>query len=137
MMYQTHRTLVWAERYEEASRLAALYETFVPGNNPMILAREACAAGNRAAAEAILASLNPEKHQLSQIWLVHNMLGNTEDEIETLRHLEDTGVLYQLGTFLNYHKFDARPYPSLMEILEREGVTRPPPAVPPFRCPPA
>ena len=110
MLYQTHRTLVWAERYEEASRLAAQYETHVPGNNPMIIAREACAAGDRAAAEEVLAGLDPQK-DLSGIWLMHNMLGNTREEIETLRHLDDSGVLFQLGDFLTYTKFDARPYP--------------------------
>jgi len=102
------------------------------------LAREACAAGDRAAAEEILAGLDPEdNNHLSEIWLLHNMLGNTHEEAESLRHLEDTGVLFQLASFMTYTKFDARPYPGLMKILEREGITRPPPTVPPFRCPPA
>lgn len=135
VLYQTHRTLVWAGRYEEASRLAAQYETLVPGNNPLILAREACVAGDRAAAEKILANLDPQ--DLDVIWLVHNMLGNTHEEIETLRPVEESGVLFQLASFMHYTKFDPRPYPALMKILEREGITRPSPAVPPFRCPPA
>lgn len=138
LMYQTHRTLMWAGRYAEASRLAAQYETLVPGNNPLVLAREACAAGDRAAAEQILSELQQEpQNNLSGIWLVHNMLGNTEEEIETLRPLENSGVPYQLASFMAYPKFDVRPYPSLMAILEREGITRPPLTVPPFRCPPA
>jgi TolB-like protein len=64
------------------------------------------------------------------------MLGNTREEIESLRPLEDNGVLFSLATFLGYHKFDPRPYPALMAVLEREGVERPPPAIPPFLCPP-
>jgi hypothetical protein len=64
------------------------------------------------------------------------MLGNSQEEVELLRPLEQSGVPYYLASFLGYHKFDPRPYPSLMAILEREGVQRPPPVVPPFRCPP-
>jgi hypothetical protein len=67
---------------------------------------------------------------------VHNMLGNTAEETEVLRPLEQSGVPYQLSSFLIYRKFDPRPFPELMAILEREGVDRPEPTVPPFRCPP-
>ena len=138
MIYQTHRTLVWAGRYQEASQLAARHEALVPGGNPLVRAREACAAGDRAGAEAILASLDPNRNnELSYRWLLHNMLGNTREEIEVVRPLENSGVPFQLASMLTYHKFDPRPYPSLMEILEREGVNRPPPVIPPFRCPPS
>jgi TolB-like protein len=137
LVYQVHRTLLWAGRFEEASRLAARYNTLVPGGNPLVTAREACAAGDRATAEKILEQLeNAEDVRVSNLWLLHNMLGNTAEETEVLRPLEQSGVPYQLADFLGYHKFDPRPYPTLMAILEREGVERPEPAVPPFRCPP-
>jgi len=137
LVYQVHRTLLWAGRYEEASRLAARYNTLVPGGNPLVTAREACAAGDRATAEKILEQLeNAEPTRYSAIWILHNMLGNTASETEVLRPLEQSGVPYQLADFLSYHKFDPRPYPTLMAILEREGVQRPEPVVPPFRCPP-
>ena len=137
LVYQVHRTLLWAGRYEEASRLAARYNTLVPGGSPIVTAREACAAGDRATAEKILEQLeNAEPTGYSTIWILHNMLGNTVRETEVLRPLEQSGVPYQLADFLVYHKFDPRPFPTLMAILEREGVERPEPAVPPFRCPP-
>jgi TolB-like protein len=137
LVYQTHRTLLWAGRFSEASELAARYETLVPGSNPLVRAREACAAGDRSAAEAILADIDQDRNNfLSSIWLIHNMLGNTREETEVLRPLEDSGVLFSLASFLGYHKFDPRPYPALMAVLERERVERPPPAIPPFRCPP-
>jgi TolB-like protein len=136
-LYQTHRTLMWAGRFSEASELAARYNSLVPGGNALVNAREACAAGDRATAEAILQELenDPEKN-LSEIWLMHNMLGNTEQETEVLRPLEQSGVLFQLASLLTYPKFDARPFPELMAVLEREGVERAPPPVPPFKCPP-
>ena len=137
MVYQVHRTLLWAGRFEEASRLAARYNTLVPGGSLLVAAREACAAGDRATAEKILEQLEEEEDpNVSQLWILHNMLGNTVEETEVLRPLEQNGVPYQLASFLTYHKFDPRPFPELMAILEREGIKRPEPAVPPFRCPP-
>ena len=138
VLYQTHRTLMWAGRFSEASGLAARYNSLVPGGNALVSGREACATGDREAAEAILLELQEDPVQnLSEIWLMHNMLGNTEQETEVLRPLEQSGVLFELATFLNYPKFDARPFPELMAILARERVERPPPPEPPFRCPPA
>jgi TolB-like protein len=137
MVYQVHRTLLWAGRFAEASDLAARYNTLLPGGTPLVTAREACAAGDRATAEKILKQVEDgEDVNISRLWLLHNMLGNTAKETEVLRPLEQSGVPYQLATFLTYHKFDPRPFPELMAILEREGVERPEPAVPPFRCPP-
>ncbi len=133
LIYQTHRTLVWAGRFSEASELAARYETLSSGSNSLVRAREACAAGDRSAAEGILIDIDNDP---SSVWLIHNMLGNTREETEVLRPLEDNGVLFSLATFLTYHKFDPRPYPALMAVLERERIERAPPAIPPFRCPP-
>ena len=137
ILYQTHRTLVWAGRYREASEVAARYDALVPGGNPMIRAREACAAGDRAGAEKVLDELESGSYRdLTSLWLVYNMLGNEQQQVELLRPLEQSGIPFQLASFLVYHKFDPRPFPSLMTVLEREGVRRPAPVVPPFRCPP-
>ncbi|HET6591412.1 MAG TPA: hypothetical protein VFG48_00715, partial [Xanthomonadales bacterium] len=137
LVYQLHRTLLWAGRYREASEVAARYASLEPGGNPLVSAREACAAGDRDTAEAILATLDPRTGgDLSSIWLVLNMLGDSQGEVELLRRLEQSGVPFSLASFLVYNKFDPRPFPSLMAVLEREGVQRPAPVVPPFRCPP-
>jgi len=137
MLYQTHRSLLWAGRYREASELAARYAALVPGSDPLVRAREACAAGDRETAEQILEELQGETAvDISRLWITHNMLGNTSEEIEVLRPLEQSGVPFQLASFLTYTKFDPRPFPSLVAVLEREGVKRPAPVVPPFRCPP-
>ena len=137
MLYQTHRSLVWAGRYREASDLAARYAALVPGSDPLVRAREACAAGDRETAEQILEELQGTTAvDISRLWIAHNMLGNPREEVEVLRSLEESGVAYQLASFLTYTKFDPRPFPELMAILQREGINRPPPTVPPFRCPP-
>jgi TolB-like protein len=138
LLYQTHRTLLWAGRNREASELAARFNRLVPEGDLLVSTREACASGDRETAEANRIEMEKDiERNRSWLWLVHNMLGNTKEEIEILRPLEQSGVPFMLATFLNYHKFDPRPYPGLMAILEREGVNRALPAVPPFRCPPA
>ena len=133
LLYQVHRTLMWAGRFREASELAARFEALEPAGDSLVRVREACAAGDRPAAERLLAEAGDD---FSIRWIMHNTLGNTREEIEVLRPLEASGVPFQLASFLTYTKFDPRPYPSLMAVLEREGVERPPPTVPPFRCPP-
>ncbi|MDJ0655808.1 MAG: hypothetical protein QNJ40_16705 [Xanthomonadales bacterium] len=138
MLYQAHRTLLWAEQYEKAAEIREMFKSLVPEPDPLVETRHACANGDRAAAEAILAEISPDRNNyVSMVWLIHNMLGNTEQEVETLRPFAESGVPYQLADFLTYHKFDPTPFPSLMAILEREGVTRKAPVKPPFQCPPA
>lgn len=138
LVYQTHRTLLWAGRKAEAAQLARQYVVLEPAGSPLLSAREACAAGDRKQAEQILASLDPARgNYYSAQWLIHNMLGNHDEEAEALRPLEEEGVPYSLADFLGYPKFDPRPFPSIMAVLEREGINRPESPVPPFACPPA
>ncbi len=138
LAYQTHRTLLWAGRNKEASEVAARYKTLVTGDTSLVDAREACVVGDRKKAEEILARIMAEQPDYySGQWLIHNMLGNTEQEAEALRPLEESGIPYQLVDFMGYPNFDPRPFPSLMAMMEREGIQRPESTVPPFRCPPA
>ena len=65
------------------------------------------------------------------------MLGNHEAGAEALRPLEESGVPFMLADFMGYPKFNPSPFPSMMAVLEREGINRPEPMVPPFQCPPA
>jgi len=109
----------------------------LPEGSPLVDAREACAAGDRKQAELILANLDPNRgNYFSTNWLIHNLLGNHDQEAEVLRPLEAEGVPYLLADFLGYPKFDPRPFPSIMAVLEREGINRPEPPVTPFACPP-
>ena len=138
VVYQSHRALLWARRYAQASELAELYESIVPAGHPLMRARQACVAGDRETAESILEGLEPANNNfMSQRWLAPNLLGRQEEERELMRGLAATGVPFLLSTYLYYPQFDPRPYPELMSVLEREGVQRPPPIAPPFNCPPA
>jgi TolB-like protein/thioredoxin-like negative regulator of GroEL len=138
LFYQAHRTLLWAGRQREATEIARRYELLEPGGHPLVRARQACAEGNRAAAERQFEALDPDNNNniLAQRWLMLIMLGLSGEETEILRPLAQSGIPFQLSTFLTYPQFDPRPYPELMEVLEREGVERPPPLALPFKCPP-
>jgi len=137
LAYQAHRTLLWIGRTAEADELRTRYEMLVPGGHAVMRARHACASGDRAAAQVILENLDPRNStQLIERWLVLGYLGSVVAEDTLLRPLAQSGVPYQLATFLIYPQFDPRPYPELMAVLEREGVKRPPPVEPPFKCPP-
>ena len=65
------------------------------------------------------------------------LLGRSADAVELLQPLERAGNTYALAGFLVYPQFDPTPFPSLMQVLEREKVERPPPLALPFACPPA
>ena len=137
LIYQTHRALLWAGRFEEAAVLVPRYEALIGGQNPIMTARDACARGDRAAAERALASVDFNGgNSLSSRWLINNMLGNRQAEIDTLKVLENRGVPLLLSSFLNYPQFDPSPFPEVMAVLEREGIDRPPPVTVPFQCPP-
>ncbi|HKX56729.1 MAG TPA: hypothetical protein VJN01_11520, partial [Xanthomonadales bacterium] len=136
LAYQTHRTLLWAGRKAEATQVARQYAVLDPEGSPLVDAREACAAGDRKQAEQIRASLDSDaSNYYSAQWLIHHMLGNHEQAAEVLRPLEEEGIPYSLADFMSYPKFDPRTFPSLMAVLEREGINRPEPPVPPFGCP--
>ncbi len=65
------------------------------------------------------------------------LLGRTFEAAELLQPFESTGNTYALAGFLIYPQFDPAPFPSLLKILDREKVQRPPPQPEPFACPPA
>jgi len=137
IVYQTHRTLLWAGRVEEAAQMAARYRQLNPAGNPLVDARQACAEGRRSDAEDILAHLDPkDNYARSTRWHILKLLGREQESAEVLRPYADSGVPYQMADWLGYHKFDPTPFPSVMALLKREGVNRPPAVEIPFKCPP-
>ena len=136
--YQTHRALLWDGRVEEAAAVlerwqalhadAERWSTIPP-------ARQACAEGRRSEVETWLEAL-PED-DLAQRWHLLMLLGRTTEAVELLQSLDRAGDTYALAGFLVYPQFDPTPFPSLMQLLRREKVQRPPPLAMPFACPPA
>jgi TolB-like protein len=138
VLYQVHRTLLWAGRVEAARSVYERWRGLVEGSargSPIPVARQECAEGRRAPVEAALADVPDE--DLSTRWALLMLLGRHSEAAELLQPLEQSGRIYALAGFLSYPQFDPRPFPSLMQVLEREKVERPPPEPIPFACPPA
>ena len=135
LYYQTHRSLLWAGRVDEAAELVAkMNET--TANNPLVRARQACAEGRRDEVLQILEEVRSgNSDTIASEWIILMLLGETERATELLQAFEANGVPYQLGSWLVFHTFDPEPFPSLVQILQRENVQRPPAAAIPFACP--
>ncbi|MDX1455738.1 MAG: hypothetical protein R3217_09800 [Gammaproteobacteria bacterium] len=138
--YQYHRALLWAGELEAATELYPLLRNpnYTYRHIPMM--RQACAEGRRADAEAVFEKLQEQDNDANSItarWLAFMMLGE-EDKAEAIVSEFDTPELADLQTaWLLYPQFDPKPHPYLMEILERNQVTRSPVRAETFRCPPA
>jgi len=143
LLYQVHRVLLWDGRVEAAAEALEQMQRIARGDESwaaMPPARQACAEGRRAEAEQILADFSQdqldEDWSVSLRWHLLILLGEEAAATELLMPLEQDGRIYALSSFLVYPQFDPSPYPSLMRILEREQIQRPPPVALPFACPP-
>jgi TolB-like protein len=136
LMYQTHRTLMWAKRADEAAVLAQRI-TELYSSDPIVQARQACMEGRVQDVLDVLASERVlGKDSDSTIWLILLMLDDKEAAEAIPRSYESEENMQALAGWLMYHKFDPSPFPSLVALLERENVDRPPPVEMPYTCPP-
>jgi TolB-like protein len=135
LSYQTHRSLLWAERVAEAAGLIARMSSANSGN-PLIRARQACAEGRRGDVLQILERVRLKYgRSIASEWVILMLLGEHQQAVELIRLHEVNMVPYQFASWLVFHQFDPGPFPSLMQMLERENVQRPPAAEIPFACP--
>ena len=140
MYYQTHRTLLYAGRIDEAADIASSYEQIF-GYDSLVRARQACAEGKRDDVLAILEEIKREaastaaSRAYNPVWLAYKMLGDEELAEDYLRQLDGEADVYVIANWLSYYTFDPKPFPALMRVLQREGVQRPPPVKVPFECP--
>ena len=138
LQYQVHRTLLWDGRVKDAAELMARMRrgTTEDADELILLvsARQACAEGRRAEVEQALARL--EEDNISTRWHLLMLLGEKDAATELLMPLERDGRIYALASFLAFPNFDPGPFPSLLNILKREQVQRPPTVALPFACPP-
>ena len=134
VVYQAHRTLLWDRRVEAARALADRYRAMDvdPMLQLVVTARQASAEGRCGELEGLLAKV--PRNDLVTRWHVLMIMSRPDEATEVLMPFERSGNVQALSGFLNYRHFDARPFPSLMRVLEREGVQRPPPMALPFAC---
>jgi TolB-like protein len=135
LSYQTHRSLLWAMRIAEAANLSAQL-TDINSGNKLVRARQACAEGRRDDVLQILEQLRSDQgRSIPDEWMLLMLLGSHQDATELLRAYETGEVPYQLASWLVLHIFDPSPFPSLVQMLDRENVQRPPAVDIPFACP--
>ncbi len=136
IIYQTHRSLLFDHRVEEAAMLVREYEQRYP-LHPLMEARQACAEGRlqrvRELYEVIYGG-EIDVNSGNSTWLVLKMLGEEEDALQVLRNFEFDDVPFIMSAWLSYPSFDPTPFPALMAILERENVERVPARQLPYAC---
>ena len=125
VMYQAHRSLLWAGDIDGASRiLPVLRASDLPENSlALVSLRQACAENDISKAQRIYERIKtnyPDDHSI--VWISHKVMQQEEAAIEILIELDEREVLTGIGDFLSYAYFDARPYPNLMALLDTAGV---------------
>jgi TolB-like protein len=135
LMYQTHRTLMWARRPNEAADIARRYKELF-GFDAMVEARQACMEGRGEDVRDVLDRvLSSENVPAFDAWTIYLMLEDPESAEGMLRPYEQNAPINVLANWLNYQQFDPTPFPKLMAVLRRESMQRRPPVPMPYTCP--
>jgi TolB-like protein/Flp pilus assembly protein TadD len=135
--YQAHRAFLWDGAIDEARIiLPTVIGSQIPAiNKNLATLRQACADGNTARALKIHEDFALQfQAGESILWISHHMLGQREQASALLRPYDEANQMYALSSYLVYSYFDPTPHPRLMEILNSQGIDRPPPIDIPFRC---
>jgi TolB-like protein len=137
VMYQAHRSLLWAGDIDSASRiLPILRASDLPENSlALVSLRQACAENDTSKANRIYERIKtnyPDDYSI--VWISQKLMQREEDAYETLQPLDEIEELARIGDFMVYAFFDARLYPNLMALLDTEGVEPREPREIPYRC---
>ena len=136
IIYQTHRSLLFDGRVEEAAKVVREYEQRYP-LHPLMEARQACAEGRLQRVREIFDTVYGGAINVNSgnpTWLVLKMLGEEDAALDVLRNYEFDDVPFVISAWLSYPSFDPTPFPALMAILERENVERAPTLQLPYAC---
>ncbi len=137
VVYQAHRAFLWDGAIDEARELLPFINSSqLPWfNKNLATLRQACADENTAEALKIHEDFVEEYHEGEVLlWISYHTLGQREQASAVLVAYDQANQLYALSSYLVYPYFDPRPFPNLMEVLERQGIDRPAPIDIPFRC---
>ncbi|MCK7592733.1 hypothetical protein [Pseudomarimonas salicorniae] len=135
VLYQAHRGLLWYGRIDAARKVLERWQQVTLRGQWSLIppARQASAEGRCEEVERLLGELSPK--QISERWHLLMLLQRSREATELLMPYEESGNVQALSGFLSYRQFDPTPFPSLMRVLEREGVQRPAAVGVPFACP--
>lgn len=141
VVYQAHRTLLWAGDIDGSSRLLPRIESSDLPEDTRYLSnlRQACAERRLDDAQKLVAAhyaRTPDDASDGQFmtWLTHKILGEDAAALAGVRDLDDSADLRELVDYSTYGSFDARELPNLMALLESQGVDDFEPRINPIRC---
>jgi hypothetical protein len=137
VVYQAHRSLLWAGDIDGASQLVPLLQSsdLPPESLGLIALRQACAENRLNDAARIYDRLRVDfPDDISITWISHKIMNQHDAALETMIGLDNAEGLNTLADFLNYAYFDARPFPNLMAHLKSQGVVPREPREIPYRC---
>jgi TolB-like protein len=135
--YQVHRALIWHGAIDEAREiLSVLTASQLPWfNKKLATMRQVCADGDSEAAFKIHQEF-VDIYQEGEVnlWISYHLLGQQKKASSIVAPYDKANQMYALSSYLVYPYFDPRPHTNLMEILDSQGIDRPPPVDIPFRC---
>lgn len=137
VVYQAHRSLLWAGDIDGASRLVSTIQASdLPEQSRLLVKlRQACAENRLSDAAQIYDRLNADyADDTSNRWISYRIMNQDEKAIATLMELDQSEDIRSLSNFLSYAYFDARPFPNLMALLASQGIEPREPRVIPYRC---
>ena len=137
LIYQAHRSLLWAGDIDGASQLVSIIQSsdFSEETRLLVNLRQACAENRLSDAAQVYDRLNEDfGDDVSISWIGHNIMNQDDMVIETLMKLDESKDLRSLSSFLAYAYFDARPFPNLMALLESQGIQPREPREIPYQC---
>ena len=132
VQYQIHRALLWAGRVSEAREF---HDRFLRMDTPpradfLVQIRQACAEDRAQDAYALF----EDAPEAWIDWFSADIVARTDEADALLRSAEIEHGTHGLLNFLLYPQFDARRFPSLVRVLEREGIEIREPTPIPFAC---
>jgi tetratricopeptide (TPR) repeat protein len=137
VIYQAHRSLLWAGDIDGASQLVPIMRSSdLPRESVgLIELRQACAENKPNDAARVYDRVQTDfPDDISIIWISHKIMNQHDAALESLIHLDNPEGLDSLADFLSYAYFDARQFPILMAHLESQGIDPREPREIPYRC---
>lgn len=133
--YQAHRAFIWAGEIEAGRGLLAQIEAsnLPEANRLLATLRQACAEQSYDAAAEIRNRID-QTGNLSARWMAAQTIGDTKGATDLLSPLDTPDGLTQLVQYMVYPTFDSEAFPTLNNVLMRNGVKRPQPVAMPNSC---
>jgi TolB-like protein len=136
LVYQSHRTLLWAGHVEEARKWAQVIRgsEFPPQNIYLVELRQACAEGDVERAQQFFQkALTSGAYEASTVYIANQIMNRPVEAHESL--IERELGIHEIMSFMNYPYFDHTYFSEIVDRLERQGIERPFIDGPPYACP--